>query len=177
MVDHRLSLPRQVVAQLDRPDLAAALDGPRLAPRALDGPAVVCHGDFHPLNVMVDGERASVIDWTDAGLGPRETDVARTSLLFHIAAIAADGAVERAVLKLAGPRLSRRYLKTYEAGARLDPTRMCMWEVLHGVHGWAQVEMLHAGGFEGSSSAQAGPDPAERSRLPRAAGPARPRIL
>ena len=70
---------------------------------------------------MVDGDRASVIDWTDAGLGPRETDVARTALIFHIAAIAADGAVERAVLKLAGPRLSRRYLKTYEAGARLDP--------------------------------------------------------
>ena len=90
LVDHRLSLPRQVVAELDRPDLAAALDRRRSsAPRALDGPPVVCHGDFHPLNVMVDGERASVIDWTDAGLGPREADVARTSLLFHIAAIAA----------------------------------------------------------------------------------------
>ena len=61
-------------------------------PRAMDGPPVVCHGDFHPLNVMVDGDRASVIDWTDAGLGPREADVARTALLFHIAAIAADSA-------------------------------------------------------------------------------------
>ena len=120
---------------------------------------MVCHGDFHPLNVMVDGERASVIDWTDAGLGPRETDVARTALIFHIAAVAANSAVERAVLKVAGPRLSRRYLKTYEAGSRLDPTRMRMWEVLHGVHGWAQVEMLHAGGFDGSSSAEPGQIP------------------
>ena len=125
MVDHRLSLPRQVVAQLDRPDLAAALrQAEELAPRALDGPPVVCHGDFHPLNVMVDGERASVIDWTDAGLGPREADVARTALIFHIAAVAANSAVERAVLKVAGPRLSRRYLRTYEAGSRLDPARM-----------------------------------------------------
>ncbi|MET0901998.1 MAG: aminoglycoside phosphotransferase family protein [Acidimicrobiales bacterium] len=160
VVDHRLSLPRRVVAQLDRPDLAAALRrAEELAPQALDGPPVVCHGDFHPLNVMVDGDRASVIDWTDAGLGPRETDVARTSLIFHIAAIAANGAVERAVLKRAGPHLSRRYLKTYEAGVQLDPARMRLWEVLHGVHGWAQVEMLHAGGFDGSSSAEPGQIP------------------
>jgi aminoglycoside phosphotransferase (APT) family kinase protein len=160
LVDHRLSLPRRVVAQLDQPDLAAALQrAEELGPRAMDGLPVVCHGDFHPLNVMVDGDGASVIDWTDAGLGPRETDVARTSLLFHIAAIAAGSAVERAILKVAGPRLSRRYLRTYEAGASLDAERMRMWEVLHGVHGWAQVEMLHAGGFEGATSAQAGQIP------------------
>jgi aminoglycoside phosphotransferase (APT) family kinase protein len=160
LVDHRLNLTRHVVGTLDRPRLAAALErAETLAEAAMDGPPVVCHGDFHPLNVMVDGDRASVIDWTDAGLGPREADVARTALIFHIAAIAAGSAVERAVLKRAGPRLSRRYLRTYEAGARLDGTRMRVWEVLHGVHGWAQVEMLHAGGFDGATSAQPGQIP------------------
>lgn len=156
LVDHRLHLPRQVVAHLDRPDLAAALARTEpLAERAMDGPPVVCHGDFHPLNVVVDGDRASVIDWTDAGMGPREADVARTSLLFHVAAIAATSAVERTALKLVGPRLSRRYLRTYAASAPLDRGRMRTWDVLHGVHGWAQVEMLHAGGFDGATSAQA----------------------
>jgi aminoglycoside phosphotransferase (APT) family kinase protein len=160
VVDHRLSLSRMVVGQLDRPDLAAALGrAEALSARALDAPHVVCHGDFHPLNVMVDGDDASVIDWTDAGLGPREADVARTALLFHIAAIAAGSAVERVVLRFAGPRLSRRYLRTYEEEVPLDPDRMRIWEVLHGVHGWAQVEMLHAGGFEGASSAEAGQIP------------------
>jgi aminoglycoside phosphotransferase (APT) family kinase protein len=119
------------------------------------GPPVVCHGDFHPLNVVVDAEKASVIDWTDAGLGPREADVARTCLIFHIAAIAAGSAVERVALKVGGPRLARRYRRTYEARASLDPERMRQWTVLHAVHGWAQVEMLHAGGFDGSSSAEA----------------------
>jgi aminoglycoside phosphotransferase (APT) family kinase protein len=160
IIDHRLGLSRRVVSELDRPDLAAAVErAEQLAPRALEGPQVVCHGDFHPLNVMVDGERASVIDWTDAALGPREADVARTAILFHIAAIAAGSAVERGVLKIAGPRLSRRYLRTYERGAALDTERMRVWEVLHGVHGWAQVEMLHAGGFDGASSAEAGQIP------------------
>jgi aminoglycoside phosphotransferase (APT) family kinase protein len=153
LVDHRLHLPRQVVARFDRPDLAKALEQvEELAPQAMEGPHVVCHGDFHPLNVMVDGARASVIDWTDAGLGPREADVARTGLLFHIAAVAATKAVERAALELAGPRLARRYLRTYEAGAPLDRRRLRTWEVLHAVHGWAQVEMLHAGGFDGETS-------------------------
>ncbi len=124
------------------------------------GPHVVCHGDFHPLNVVVDGGRASVIDWTDAGLGPREADVARTILIFHIAAIAAGSAFERVALKVAGPRLARRYRRSYESGASLDPDRMRQWSVLHAVHGWAQVEMLHAGGFDGSSSADAARIPA-----------------
>ena len=128
---------------------------------AMAGPVVVCHGDFHPLNVMVDGDDASVIDWTDAGLGPREADVARTALLFHVARIAASSPIERQALRLAGPWLSKRYLRTYRAGAPLDEERMRVWEVLHGVHGWAQVEMLHAGGFDGASSAEASSIPLE----------------
>ena len=81
------------------PELAAAVErASDLADAATTGPAVVCHGDFHPLNVMVDGATASVIDWTDAGLGPREADVSRTLLLFHIAAIAASSRLERRVL-------------------------------------------------------------------------------
>jgi aminoglycoside phosphotransferase (APT) family kinase protein len=153
LVDHRLHLPRGVVDRLDRPDLAAALlKAEELAAAAMEGPAVVCHGDFHPLNVIVDGDRASVIDWTDAGLGPREADVARSTLLFHVAAIAATSAVERVALRLAGPRLAGRYRHTYETGAPLDAGRLRRWDVLHGVHGWAQVEMLHAGGFHGQTT-------------------------
>ena len=157
LVDQRLGLPRRVVAELDRPALADALaHAEALSDAAMSGPSVVCHGDFHPLNVVVDGDRASVIDWTDAGLGPREADVARTLLLFQIASIAAGTRVERVALRVAGPRLAGRYRRTYEAGAPLDVARLRTWSVLHAVHGWAQVEMLHAGGFDGSSSAEAG---------------------
>ena len=154
LVDQRLGLPRRVVAELEVPALAGALGHAEAsADAAMTGQGVVCHGDFHPLNVVVDGTSAVVIDWTDAGLGPREADVARTLLLFHVAAIAADGAVERAALRIAGPLLARRYRRTYEAGSALDPELLRRWELLHAVHGWAQVEMLRAGGFDGASSA------------------------
>jgi aminoglycoside phosphotransferase (APT) family kinase protein len=41
----------------------------------------LCHGDFHPLNVMFDGERHWIIDWTDAGAGSPLIDACRVYLL------------------------------------------------------------------------------------------------
>jgi aminoglycoside phosphotransferase (APT) family kinase protein len=162
LVDQRMALPRRVAAALGDPALEGAVErASTLAAAAAAGPAVVCHGDFHPLNVVVDGDRASVIDWTDAGLGPREADVSRTLLIFHIAAIAASGTVERAALRVAGPRFAGRYRRAYEASATLDPQRLRVWEALHALHGWSQVRMLHAGGFDGESSSDQARVPAE----------------
>jgi uncharacterized protein (TIGR02172 family) len=41
----------------------------------------LCHGDFHPWNVIVSGDRATVIDWIDAACGNPLADVARTSVI------------------------------------------------------------------------------------------------
>ncbi len=101
------------------------------------GDLVVCHGDFHPLNVLIDGPRSAVVDWTDAGLAPREADVARTLLLFLVASIAAEGRFERAVLRAVGPAMLRRYQRAYERGAALHPERLHAWSVIHSLHGWS----------------------------------------
>jgi aminoglycoside phosphotransferase (APT) family kinase protein len=153
LVDLRLALPRRAAAQLDDPVLARALEAAEaMAATCTTGDVVICHGDFHPLNVMVDGKSASVLDWTDAGLGPREADVARTALLFNVAALAAGGRLERVALRAAGPRLGRRYLRAYASGAPLDADRMRRWDALHALHGWAQILLLHAGAFDDESS-------------------------
>ena len=158
LADKRLGLPRRAARALGDPALAAALDrAEAVVPDGLTGVPVVCHGDFHPLNVVVDGDRAAVIDWTDAGMGPREADVARTNLLFRVASIAATGSVERLALRLAGPRLQGRYRRAYERRHPLDRRRMLVWEALHALHGWAQVATLHAGGFDGESSSAGEP--------------------
>ncbi|TVY11243.1 phosphotransferase family protein [Paenibacillus cremeus] len=49
--------------------------------RLPDG-ASLCHGDFHPDNVM-SGDRAWIIDWMTAMIGNPAGDVARTLLLFR----------------------------------------------------------------------------------------------
>lgn len=156
LVDQRLSLPRRTVAQGDHPELATALRRvEELGPEALAGDRrVVCHGDFHPLNVVVDGGRAWVLDWTDAGLGPPEADVARTSMIFKaVAPLAASRAWERVVLARIGPRLAARYRRAYADGAPLDARLLRRWEALHALHGWSQIVALHRGAFAGASSA------------------------
>ena len=45
----------------------------------------VCHGDFHPSNVIVDKDgRLHVIDWSHATQGNGSADAARTFLLFKL---------------------------------------------------------------------------------------------
>jgi len=52
--------------------------------RALDGMPVgdrVCHGDFHPANILIYRKNATVIDWMDAARGNPLADVARTTII------------------------------------------------------------------------------------------------
>lgn len=44
----------------------------------------LCHGDFHPANLVVDSDTIRVIDWCDASSGPPEADVARTLLILDL---------------------------------------------------------------------------------------------
>lgn len=43
------------------------------------GQICLCHGDFHPLNILFDGN----IDWVDAACGDPLTDACRTYLIFR----------------------------------------------------------------------------------------------
>ncbi len=46
--------------------------------------SVVCHGDFHPYNILQTDQGLVVIDWVDATLGSPMADVCRTYLLYLI---------------------------------------------------------------------------------------------
>jgi aminoglycoside phosphotransferase (APT) family kinase protein len=41
----------------------------------------VCHGDFHPDNILITKNKAVIIDWCDATSGNRIADLARTILI------------------------------------------------------------------------------------------------
>ena len=87
----------EVQAPEDLPDLRqvlaariqdVALPGPlrAFALRVLDGLPTgdrLCHGDFHPGNVLVAADRVGVIDWANAARGVPEADHARTLLLLR----------------------------------------------------------------------------------------------
>jgi aminoglycoside phosphotransferase (APT) family kinase protein len=66
--------------------LMAAWGEARAAPVATGAP-VWLHGDLHPRNLLVDGDRlAAVIDWGDVTSGDRATDLAAVWMLWDTAA-------------------------------------------------------------------------------------------
>ena len=136
-----------------RADLAAAaqwlIDSP-LPP----APEVICHGDLHPFNVLVDGSDVCLLDWTAALLAPRVYDVAYTSLVLAEPPLDVPRALKPAVRQL-GARLARRFVSRYEqdSGVRIDPGELrwhqgvaCLRALVEAA-GWAQqgLTQAHAG--------------------------------
>lgn len=80
--DRRDRLREQIGASA----LAAGLKAGALDALArLPGGATICHGDFHPGNILLTARGAVVIDWNDATAGDPLSDVARTVLIMRYA--------------------------------------------------------------------------------------------
>ena len=74
----------------------------------------VCHGDYHPGNVIITKRGLIVIDWMAACSGSRWADVARSSLIFRIGARAAGKQVHH-IVRLMIRLYHRAYLNRYQA--------------------------------------------------------------
>ena len=83
----------------------------------------LCHGDFHPGNVLMTGKGVVVIDWIDATRGNPLSDVARSSLLLEKSPLP-EGTPVRRILALMRGWFHRAYLSHY---FRLQPGE---WEDL-----------------------------------------------
>jgi len=108
--DNWLRLARHLTESGGRGQLAALLRKIELVQDRLDvADPVVCHGDFHPLNVLAapGGSALHVIDWTNAGVGDRHGDIALTLLWFQIAAVAAPRPADRVLMRVLRRRLQR----------------------------------------------------------------------
>ncbi len=44
----------------------------------------ICHGDFHPENILLTTEGPVILDWVDAAQGSPLVDIARTTLLLRV---------------------------------------------------------------------------------------------
>jgi len=138
---------------LGRPDLASA--GHRLDElRPPPGEEVICHGDLHPFNVLVDGDRFSVIDWTGALLAEPAYDVAFTWLLLVDAPLGVPGAL-RPAIQVATNLIGRAFLGRYRRQARIHvPDVSLRWHV--GLHCLRALIEVAAWVRAGELSAHAG---------------------
>lgn len=116
--------------QASRHDLVDALDTlARDTPRQDD--PVLCHGDLHPFNLLRDGERITVLDWTGAVVAPAAFDVAYTRLLLRYPPLAAPPAL-RPVLGAGARALARRFVHRYlHANPTADLANVDWYTALH----------------------------------------------
>jgi aminoglycoside phosphotransferase len=153
LADKRLGLTRYLVAQRSRGPLAEALKRTERIVPLLEVPdPVICHGDFHPRNLLVAVNSVWVIDWSDAGIGDRHGDIARTEWTFRSAAVLLSGETEHLASPALDPGLSGEYLSSYRRQLPIDPARLRLWMPLQFLNAWA---MAVAGeqGFFGPSHA------------------------
>jgi aminoglycoside phosphotransferase (APT) family kinase protein len=83
-------------------------------------PAVVCHGDIHPFNLLATPDGSlNVLDWTNASLCRREFDVGCTAALLQCAPISVPR-IGQAPLRLITGSFARRFVDAYRRKAPIN---------------------------------------------------------
>ncbi len=88
----------------------------------------VLHGDFHPGNVMIEGSKASVIDWVDAARGVPSADVARTLWLLSPATVSDNVPNRRLALTLQS-MFRKSYAKHIARTMRINTRVIDAWRL------------------------------------------------
>jgi len=139
----------------ERPDLErAASDMPRTRPTSER--EAICHGDLHPYNLLVDGERVTVIDWSLGLVADPAFDLAFTSMTMAMAPIAVPRALRRPVRAFAR-RGSREFLRRYRhhaprAETSLADDMLAWYSAVHCLRALLEVaEWIAAGTVDGKS--------------------------
>jgi len=105
------------------------------ARRALDGLPDgdrLCHGDYHPGNVLVTADRVAVIDWVNAARGVPAADHARTLLLLRRAdPLPGTRRIAQALIAAARSTYIRGYARAYAAGSPQPVRQVDTWLVVH----------------------------------------------
>ena len=88
----------------------------------------LCHGDYHPQNVLGTLKAPVIIDWGDASRGAPSADVARTLLLLRMAELPPETSAAMRSLAAIGRRmLARRYLAVYRRHAAERTSQLDDW--------------------------------------------------
>jgi uncharacterized protein (TIGR02172 family) len=91
---------------------------------------VLCHGDFHPENILMTAEGPVIIDWVDASQGNPLADVARTSLLFRLGELPPHlSEAARQEITKGRQLLHETYLERYLQLRQVSLEALKQWEV------------------------------------------------
>jgi Ser/Thr protein kinase RdoA (MazF antagonist) len=103
----------------------------RVLDRLPDGDRL-CHGDYHPGNVLVAAGRVGVIDRANAARGVPEADHARTVLLLRWAdPLPGTPVIARALIAAGRSAFAHGYVRTHRHGAPQPLSHVDSWLVVH----------------------------------------------
>ena len=134
-----LSMLARYAAEFGRPDL---VDAARWLADHPPGraPDVICHGDLHPFNLLADGDRVTVLDWSTTSLAPRAYDVGFTSLLLSEPPLHVPG-WQRPLVRMFGQVLARRFVRGYQrrAAVTVEPGELRWHQAVVGLRALVEV--------------------------------------
>ncbi len=88
----------------------------------------VCHGDFHPDNILMSSRGPVVIDWANPRRGDPLADVAASSLLLRLAPLP-QFMVGRWLINMSRARFHSAYLKRYLELRPVSQDQIEVWEL------------------------------------------------
>lgn len=100
----------------------------------------LCHGDFHPGNIIMTKQGPVIIDWMTVSKGVASGDVARTSTLLE-AAKAPEGTPMRWLLEWIRKLFLKTYLKTYLDLRPAVKNSLKAWQVIMATNFLADVSV------------------------------------
>jgi aminoglycoside phosphotransferase (APT) family kinase protein len=143
----KMVVERYALTGLD-PGLAW-LDNHRLAQPRL---AAICHGDFHPLNILADsGKPTGVIDWANVVIAEPAMDVGSAIANMSAVPINLPWALRVAAQAAIGAAL-RRYERAYRARRPLDDEAVRYYQVFRAVAQLVPVGQAKATGRVGGGA-------------------------
>ena len=118
--------------------------------RPRPGRLAICHGDFHPFNVLSGPDGDVLLDWTAARIADPLFDVAFGKLLFAFLPIVVPRPV-RPLLRAIGGFLAHRFLSRYKryTGEKTDRDRLAWFTRLHAAKMLIELEELKRGAVTG----------------------------
>jgi thiamine kinase len=127
-----ISLPSQCTRTKAKLHEAARIHDPRYVDLVTIIPAdvtatVLCHGDFHPMNIIMSENGPVIVDWFDASRGRASGDIARTLLLL--------GTSNQTHLPNATPELLTAVRETY-----LETVMALTNTPIESVQAWARIQ-------------------------------------
>jgi aminoglycoside phosphotransferase (APT) family kinase protein len=127
---------RRIRTRIEQAGVTGLLPGASWLERNMPPPAqpeVICHGDFHPLNIIVqDDQVTGVIDWAQAIAAEPAFDVAASRVLARFANLSAS-LLMRGPVGLGRQLIFWQYERAYRAHRRLDTRNMRYFEAVRGL--------------------------------------------